>query len=298
MQKELTKNEIINDLKAIGVKQGDLLHLKVSMKSVGPLEGGVNTLLDAILETVGDEGTIVSDAFIPFFPLPLSKENAKKIVHDKSPSYAGVFANAMISHPNMVRSEHPIQKFAAIGKLAKELCENHTPESGGYDLLYDMIKRNAVNLTIGGEVVGVGTTHVAIDHLEFKRKEVNGGVNYKSGTGEIKLAKINWNGGCGRGFPNFFPVYHEKGGIIREGKIGLAKSVLTSMADTYKVEIEKLTKDPDFFFCSDPVCYSCRIAWTHSEKKYLRFSYHWLLKNKGNLKLSHLFFLFKMFKKK
>ncbi|MCF8404797.1 MAG: AAC(3) family N-acetyltransferase [Bacteroidales bacterium] len=292
MEKVFSKEDIIKDLKAIGVKEGDLLHLKVSMKSVGPLENGVITLLDAILDSVGPEGTIVADAFIPFFQLPLSEEDTKKIPHDKTPSYAGAFANAMIKHPMMHRSKHPIQKFVAIGKQAEELCNNHTPTSGGYDLLDDMIKQKAVNLTIGAGVVGVGTTHVAIDHLGFKRREVNKGINYQSASGEIKLAEVNWNGGCGRGFPKFYPEYREKGGIIKEGKIGMAQSVFTSMAETYIIEINRLKNDPSFFFCDNPACYSCRMTWEHSERNYIKFGYHWLRERKGKMNLSHIKLLF------
>lgn len=74
---EINKDSLVKDLKAIGVKKGDLLHLKISMRSVGKLNGGANELLDAILESVGDDGTIVSDAFVNVYPLPLSDEKEK-----------------------------------------------------------------------------------------------------------------------------------------------------------------------------------------------------------------------------
>ncbi|HPE55898.1 MAG TPA: AAC(3) family N-acetyltransferase [Bacteroidales bacterium] len=283
---EINKDSLVKDLKAIGVKKGDLLHLKISMRSVGKLNGGANELLDAILESVGDDGTIVSDAFVNVYPLPLSDEKKKIIADDHTRSYAGAFANAMINHPRMERSKHPIQKFAAIGRLAKELCERHVPGSGGYDLLDEMAMMDAKNLTIGPDVVGVGTTHVAIDQLGFKRKEMNTGALYRNMDGEVKLAKMNWNGGCGRGFPKFYPLYREKGGMLAEGKIGDAESVLTSMKRTLAIEKEKLKEDPRFFFCDDPACYSCRISWDHSSKNYLAFGWAWLRKNAGSLSFS------------
>ncbi|MCB2221975.1 MAG: AAC(3) family N-acetyltransferase [Bacteroidetes bacterium] len=294
----VNKDSLVRDLKAIGLQQGDLLHLKVSMRSVGKLEGGADELLDAILETVGEEGTIVSDAFINVFPLPLSEEHQQIIADDKTLSYAGAFANAMIKHPKMERSKHPIQKFAAIGKQALNLCENHTPESGGYDLLDAMAQMDAKNLTIGGDVVGVGTTHVAIDHLNFKRKEMNTGALYRDQDGEVKLAKTNWNGGCGRGFPKFYPLYREKGGMLAEGKIGNADSVLTSMKKTLAIEIAKLQQEPRFFFCDDPACYSCQISWEHSPKNYLSFGWAWLRKNSKNLSLSRFKNLYRVLMKR
>jgi aminoglycoside N3'-acetyltransferase len=56
---KLTKEDLVKDIRALGVKEGDLLHLKVSMKSIGDVEGGAKTLLDALLEVVGKEGTLI-----------------------------------------------------------------------------------------------------------------------------------------------------------------------------------------------------------------------------------------------
>ena len=232
------------------------------------------------------------------YALPLSKEDAAKIVDKKTRSYAGAFANAMINHPKMHRSKHPIQKFAAIGAQAEMLCNNHTPQSGGYDLLDEMIRLDAVNLTVGKNVVGVGTTHVAIEKLNFKRKINNIGVNYKIETGEIKLAKFTWSGGCGNGFPKFYPLYREKGGMLKESKIGNAHSYFTSMKKTFEIEIEKLKKDNKFFLCKDHSCYSCRMRWDISEKKLLKFYFHWFKKNIKDLSFKRIKNIYKSSVKK
>lgn len=293
-----TKNDLIKDLQNIGIRKGELLHLKVSLRAIGKIDGGAETLLQALLETVGTKGTIVSDAFIPFYSLPLSKEDAAKVAYDKSKSYAGAFANAMVNHPKSHRSKHPIQKFSAIGAKAEALCNNHTPGKGGYDLLWDMIKMNAKNLTIGKDVIGVGTTHVAIEHLGFNRKQLPVGRNYKTETGEVKLAKVDWNGGCGEGFRKFIPLYREKKGMINEANIGNAHSYFTDMKDTYDVEIEKLKQEPSFFLCSKPDCYSCRMTWEHSDKKILKFYLAWLKTHVKTLTPKKIISLFKIVVKK
>lgn len=285
---KLTKEDLINDIRALGVNEGDLLHLKVSMKSIGEVEGGARTLLDALLEVVGKEGTLVSDAFLSVYPLPLTPEQELIIGDDKSKSYAGAFANEMVKHPDMKRSKHPIQKFVAIGKYASELCFAHTPESGGYELLDRMIELGGVNLTIGEQVAGVGTTHVAIDMLGFKRKQTNAGAMYRNDAGEVKLAKVNWNGGCAHGFPKFIPLYFEQGGVLGYGPIGKAKGLYTSMQKTLDIEIETLKKNPQFFLCDDPACYSCQMTWEHSPKKKVRFFFRWIKKNFKNLSFSRL----------
>jgi hypothetical protein len=115
--------------------------------------------------------------------------------------------------------------------------------------------------------VGVGTTHVAIEKMGFVKKVPPAGVNYRLEDGRIELFEVNWNGGCGRGFPNFLPLY-EKAGYLKWVKIGNADAVVTDMAGTLDVEIKKLKEDPTFFFCDDLTCKDCQLNWGHSKGNY------------------------------
>jgi aminoglycoside N3'-acetyltransferase len=297
MEELITKNDLIKDLSALGVKSGDLLHLKVSMRAIGKVEGGAATLLDALLDIVGEEGTLVSDAFVSTFPLPLTPDQEKVIMDDHSASYAGAFVNEMIKHPDMKRSKHPVQKYVAIGSEAEKLCVNHTPESGGYDLLHDMAKQDAKNLTIGKKVAGVGTTHVAIDLLGFQRRQINRGVLYRDDNGAIKLAKMNWNGGCAAGFPKFIPHYFQHGAVLGDGKVGNARGLLTSMKGTLKVEMDILSKDSRFFLCDDKTCYSCQMTWEQSPKNPFSFYPRWIFKNMNSLSFKRIHRLLKTTRK-
>lgn len=272
----ITKDVLICDLQSAGITKGALLHLKVSLKSIGQVQGGADTLLDAILEVVGAEGTLVVDSFITSYPLPLSTEHAKIISTEKSPSYAGVFANAMIKHPLSVRSQHPIQRFTAIGARAHELMDTHTPESGGYDVMEKLAELGALNLSIGEKTVGVGTTHVAIERMGHEKKSSNMGLNYLAADGTTKLFKVNWSGGCSRGFVKFIPLY-EKNGFLKRVKIGKAQSIVTNMKGTLAVEEEKLKEDSSFFFCDDPTCKDCRLNWSHSTGNYWKVKFYSLL---------------------
>nr|WP_321406542.1 AAC(3) family N-acetyltransferase [uncultured Carboxylicivirga sp.] len=278
MNKEqlITEQRLVEDLKNAGIPEGCLLHLKVSLKAIGKVEGGPNTVLNALLTAVGENGTLVIDSFITSYPLPLGVENESKISTKESPSYAGALANAMIKHPQSVRSNHPIQRFTAIGPLAHELMKNHTPESGGYEVLDRMAQMGAKNLSIGRQTVGVGTTHVAIEKMGFEREASNMGINYLDEDRKVKLFKVNWNGGCGRGFPKFLPIYEDKG-HLKWVKIGNADAVLTDMRGTLSDEIEKLKEDPTFFFCDDPTCKDCRLRWAHSNGSYLKVKYYSML---------------------
>jgi aminoglycoside 3-N-acetyltransferase len=261
----ITQASLEKDLEEIGICRGDWLHIKVSLKSIGWIEGGPKTVIDAMLNVLGPEGTLVSDSFIDQYPLPLSPENARKIPDDHTLSNSGAICNAMIKHPEMVRSPHPIHKFTAIGRDAGELMLPHTHETGGYDPLKVMAEAGAKNLTVGPGVVGVGTTHVAQNMLGLKKKPVKAGINFRDAEGKVRTFQVNWVGGCGNGFPKFYPEYDKVGAILKRGLIGEADSILTDMKKTLEVELDVLSKTPEFMLCDDPYCSDCQIKWSFSK---------------------------------
>ena len=55
----ITKEIIINGLKELGLKQGDTVLVHSSLSSFGYVDGGADTVIDALLETVGKEGTVL-----------------------------------------------------------------------------------------------------------------------------------------------------------------------------------------------------------------------------------------------
>ena len=262
------KERLVHDLKALGVRPGDLLNIKVSMRSIGYVVEGPRTLIEALCEVIGPEGTMVAESFVNVYPLPLSKSDARRVTDRLTPSYAGAVANAMLYHPEAVCSRHPVQRFVGIGREAKELMEAHGPESYAYDVLRVMAETGrGRNLKIGTDeqVVGVGTTHVAIGMLKLHQNRPQRGVNYHDyKSGEIRTFERNWSGGCVEGFNTLVPLYREAGAILAEGRVGNADSKISDMKKTLEVELKILSEDPTSFFCSNPACEACRLTWNFS----------------------------------
>jgi aminoglycoside 3-N-acetyltransferase len=243
-------------LARLGVQPGDLLVVKASLGALGPVYGGACALLDALLDAVGPAGTLVTLAFVESYPLPLSREHARLVTDEQTRSYAGALANAMIDHPAMHRSRHPIQKFCAVGRLAADLVDRHTPASPAYDVLRRAAELGGRHLKLGPDerVPGFGTTHVAQNLLGFRQRLPRRGVMYRAGDGSARLFEANWAGGCSRGFNNFIPLYEQAGAFLAV-----------------------LSQDPRFFFCSDPGCYSCRVSWDFSPRTPRWFLARWVL---------------------
>lgn len=267
----ISKETLKSDLIKSGIQKGDFLNMKVSLRSIGKLENGADTLIEALLDVVGEEGTIVSDAFVDAktYRSPFAK---KEIVDENTKSYAGAFANAMIKYPGSYRSKHPIQKFVAIGKLAKKLMAEHNKDSFAYGVLKEMVKLNGKNVKIGPEnkVPGVGTTHIVICELKFEQRRVPKGVYYEE-NGEVKYHQINWVGGCGFGFTNLMEEFEKQGAVLYKGKIGNADLSITDMAKTYEIEKDILSVHPENILCKNKDCLDCRVSWSFSDKTHVRF---------------------------
>ena len=55
----ITKENIIKALKELGLKENDNVIVHTSLKSIGYISGGAITMVSALLDTVGKDGTIM-----------------------------------------------------------------------------------------------------------------------------------------------------------------------------------------------------------------------------------------------
>jgi aminoglycoside N3'-acetyltransferase len=259
----IAKQQLINELRGLGLRKGDIINAKVSLKAIGTIDGGANTLIDSILDVIGPSGTLICDSFISTHYSAFRWFYRNSFSLPSTLSYAGAFVNAMIKHPQAQRSTHPIQAFTAIGYYATQLTAQFTKESKPYGFLKDISKLNGKNLRIGDKVIGVGTTHIAICDLGFSQKYIPGGVFYID-NGKKKYYKHFWASGCNIGFNKLMPYYYDGGAVLGEGKIGEAFALLTSMKRTLSIEMELFEREPDAYFCNNPACVSCSFTWKHS----------------------------------
>jgi len=282
----MNKESLIQDLKNLGVKPGDLLYIKASMRSIGKVESGVRAFIEAVLDVIGKEGTLVVSSFVKIHPLSYLK-NHPEVCNDLSThSYAGAVANEIMKVPEVVLSRHPVQKFAAIGKQAEKLMLFHTEHSYAYDPLRVMSEIGGKGLILGKNVVGVGTTHVAVGLLGYKQKRPKVGVRFKNDDGDIKLFALDWAGLCSRAIYNLLPEYDKiPQAVISRAKVGEADTILTDMKKTLEIELDLLGKDTKHLDCGDKNCYQCQLSWRFSKGSTLGYLLRNLVRfNKKNLK--------------
>lgn len=136
----LTKDDLIKQFRNCGVSEGQTIFVHTSLKSIGFVVGGAETLIKALLEIVGKEGTLMmpSQTWKNLDPIkgvhwevkeewwPIIRENWP--VYDKEITPAigmGIVAEMFAKWPCVKRSDHPVRSVAAIGKHAEYLTKDH-----------------------------------------------------------------------------------------------------------------------------------------------------------------------------
>ncbi len=119
----VTKKDIINAAKRLGIESADSIIIHSSLKSMGYVEGGADAVIDGFYDAVS-EGTLI-------FPTLCQKdwENVYKNWHPDADSDVGYITNVFRKRENAFRSNQATHSVAAMGKDAKYITETHG-ESG------------------------------------------------------------------------------------------------------------------------------------------------------------------------
>lgn len=136
----LTKADFIEGFRELGIKKGASVFAHTSLSSLGYVCGGAQTVIEALLDTVGKEGTIMmpSQSWKNLDPETGVHGDLPKewygVIRECWPAYdpditpsnnMGSVAEMFRRWPGAVRSSHPARSVAAVGKYAAFLTENH-----------------------------------------------------------------------------------------------------------------------------------------------------------------------------
>jgi len=116
-----TAGQIADDLAAAGIRRGGVLLVHASLRSLGPVPGGAETVVQGLLTALGPEGTLLMPALSyahvtpqrPVFDVRLTLSNV------------GALPEYFRTRPGTRRSLHPTHSVCAIGRLAAEILARH-----------------------------------------------------------------------------------------------------------------------------------------------------------------------------
>ena len=116
-----TKEQLKQDLSALGVQPGDSILMHSSYKSLGGIEDGAKGFFDAFLSLLGPEGTLV----LPALSYASVTAESPHFDQQHTPSCVGYLPEYFRTQIASIRSLHPTHSCSAVGRQAVFLCGEH-----------------------------------------------------------------------------------------------------------------------------------------------------------------------------
>ena len=168
MQNPLTQKDIINDLNRLGLERGAAVEVHSSLSSIGFVAGGALTVIDALMDVVGENGAIVMSAYLVTPLIPLTEEEKRTGITAKVRKFdetancksgMGVIVDTFCKLPNTY-----------LGKGINRVCawgHNATLHSQGYEYLLSI---DGWVLLIGVDIHRCSCMHTAEDKVELPKE--------------------------------------------------------------------------------------------------------------------------------
>lgn len=250
------KRDIKNALRKIGLKKGDIVGVHSSLSSFGYVEGGADTVIDALMEVVGREGTIVMPTHSTNrIKIELSPEEIAagalwlyKILPfdpEETPCSTGVIPETFRKRRGVLRSFHPMFSVAAIGPKAKEIVEaGNTNALGAWKKLLEL---DGYILLIGVGLEVCTAMHLAEERVAFPKHILEKITPPKWFVEKYPAREWEWDFGP---YPDFSKMEEpcRKHKIMKTVKVGEATLRLVKLRELIDLYTEYLKRNPDQFY--------------------------------------------------
>jgi aminoglycoside 3-N-acetyltransferase len=240
----ITKKDIVQSLKKLGLEKGDSVIVHSALSSIGKVAGGADTVIEALLETVGVQGTVM----VPTF-------GSKDKVFDpkKSETNLGIIPQAFWKRKDALRSWHPLASVAAIGAKAKWFVEGHEAAkiAHGHNSPYTKLAE------VGGKMLLLGVDQDRNTCLHTAEELAR--LPY------LKTAKASYLAANGKTVAKacpYFPGPHrnfiglqswlESSGLVSSAMIGSAVARLMPVKPLLAALLKRLKNEPSLFISENP----------------------------------------------
>lgn len=258
----VTKGQLLRDLADLGVSPGQTIMLHVSVRAIGWVVGGPNVVLEALLDRLTAEGTLMmyvawEDRTDHLREWPVDRQEAYLAEcppFDPRVSRANrrwsILTEYLRTWPGACRSENPGASMAAVGRRARWLTENH-PLRYGYGVGSPLARL----CEIGGRVLQVGVSRDTVTLLHYSEHVaavpnkriarypapiVQDGRRVWVEIEEFDTSKgiVDWDGD----YFSAIVTEYLAAGKGRSGKVGAAQAHLFDAADLHEYAVKWMEK--------------------------------------------------------
>lgn len=230
----VTRKEIAGSLQALGLKNGDVVLLHSSLLSIGKVEGGPAAVIDAFLDVLGSEGTLL----VPVF------------------GALGVLTEEVKSRPEAVISSAPVGTLAAIGRDAEAICRDHwkAETAHGKDTPFTRIAERDGYICMLGCDHDRNTSLHSVEALLELPYLCETERTFTNPDGEEVTKTYKYYPGPHRDFIGLGPLLED---VTIHGRIGNAEVRLVKARGMFEKALAAGKADPAFVLCDNPECADC-----------------------------------------
>lgn len=249
-----SQKALLQDLRDLGLKEGDKVLVHTSLSKVGLVEDGPEGFVHTIVEAIGENGLAVFPTFTG-----TSEDSALKPPYFdvlETPSWTGKVPEAARKLPNAIRSLHPTHSVAVIGKDAKNLVDGHE----FVDTPCDKNSPFGILAETGGKIILVGVCHNSNTTFHTAEEYANCPyhmlddpavctiVDYQRNEKKLPTKLHRW--GTNRDFNRLEDVFLEKG-VEKVGLVGKATCRILETGPMLDIIVSYLKKDPYYLVVKD-----------------------------------------------
>lgn len=248
----LTRRGLESAFRRLGVRRGMDLMVHSSLSSLGPIIGGAETVIDALLAVLGSRGTLM----MPSFNHGLAR------VYDvrTTPTINGVIPDAFWRRPGVCRSIYPTHPIAALGPKARRWTAGHLETLcwGPQSPLGRLIHEGGYILLLGVNHHANTAYHVAETSMpapclgQFERPSL---ILDHAGRA-LPVRSMQFRAGRCPVSPDDLDRALDRRGLQRRGKVGAATCILVRGLDVFHAHRKLLA----------PHCPTCPIRPRKSEE--------------------------------
>lgn len=246
-----SKNDLISQLKEMGLKSTDNIMIHSSMKSIGDVKDGADTVVDAFMDYFNN-GMVM----MPTHTWKQMSEDYNIFDPNKEACCVGIIPNIFMHRDNVFRSLHPTHSIAAYGRNANIYIqgdENFTTPcnpQGCFGRLYD----------IDAKILLIGVTHAKNTYIHSIEESMNIKERFTEfpTTFYVKMPNNNLkkvsmyrhfnakNAHISETFDKLKDYYYDKN-AAKLVHFGDAECILCEARKLYELTAKILTDKPDYF---------------------------------------------------
>ncbi|MCR2804130.1 AAC(3) family N-acetyltransferase [Paenibacillus soyae] len=249
-----TKESLLRQLEQLGINGDGTLLVHSSMKSMGQVDGGADTVLDALSSHMQD-GLLVLPTHTWSY---INAENPRFYV-EESPVCVGILPELFRRRPGVVRSWHPTHSVAALGKDAAVFTSSDhlfdTPCARGSSW-GKLLDRRATIMLVGVDLRRNTFIHGVEEWVDIQGRLTDGHEELFTVLADGTELAVPSRRHCGLSWSQHFwkvdEVLEQKGAMYR-GTFGDAVVRVCDAAAVAEVITDMLKENPELFSDNNPL---------------------------------------------